>query len=225
MGEFYKYLFPKLLELPNVRDLSCGRAAMACLEMMLVKRKMNLLVRSAAYVKRMSTLSLESPPNLILGLLHIIRQAISQEPRLRQFLEDETVGEGDFQPDAEDPDTSSPFSSSLWELSLLSHHYHPTVASVAREVALGKELGVEARKRDSAFFFESFDTSKGGFNPPVELPSKHPMEKVLTKLEKVGFFLLEYFFFFTHFVSYEALREEEEEKDRFVDDQRESGDR
>lgn len=58
--------------------------------------------------------------------------------RLRGMLESEEggpPGQKGYTPDSEDPAESGALATPLWELALLSSHYHPTVAETARAVA------------------------------------------------------------------------------------------
>jgi len=55
-------------------------------------------------------------------------------------------------------------SETAWELALLGSHYHPYVAKFAQETALG---ALPHPSRTAPIMLKRYDTSSGGFNPPV----------------------------------------------------------
>ncbi|KAJ3380299.1 Nucleolar complex protein 3 [Lobulomyces angularis] len=60
-------------------------------------------------------------------------------PKLKNLLDvDETLGRGVFRPDLKNPELCNPFSTSLWELSLLMNHYDPVVKKLATNISNGK---------------------------------------------------------------------------------------
>ena len=127
---------------------------------------------------------------------------IQNEPRLQQMLNEETTGSGTFLPLVEDPDHSFPFSTNLWELHVLQSHYHPSVSRVSSDILSGKEIPLNERY-DSVHEINTYDTSQGGFNPPIEKPKKHPFEKRFLKIDKVNlFFVFILLFFCFHFKFY-----------------------
>jgi hypothetical protein len=50
---------------------------------------------------------------------------------------EDLVSTGVFQPELSDPDLCNPFTSGLWELVPLMHHYDKGIVKVARKLAAG----------------------------------------------------------------------------------------
>lgn len=72
------------------------------------------------------------------------------------------------------------------ELSLLQSHYHPVVAKFAKEVANGNNsIANELYMKPLSEILNSFDTSQGLFNPPIQPPPKHKLQG--KTLETVSF--------------------------------------
>eukprot|EP00339_Tiarina_fusa_P028053 CAMPEP_0117053912 /NCGR_PEP_ID=MMETSP0472-20121206/37321_1 /TAXON_ID=693140 ORGANISM="Tiarina fusus, Strain LIS" /NCGR_SAMPLE_ID=MMETSP0472 /ASSEMBLY_ACC=CAM_ASM_000603 /LENGTH=140 /DNA_ID=CAMNT_0004769213 /DNA_START=169 /DNA_END=591 /DNA_ORIENTATION=- len=63
---------------------------------------------------------------------------------------------------------------SLWELSLLEAHYHPTVSERAAQTAAGQ--GTQLLPLE---VLSQFDTSNGGFNPAISRPKPHSFDQVM----------------------------------------------
>merc|ERR1712000_579060 len=102
--------------------------AALCLQLMLSSKTYRMASRSAAFAKRLGTVTLHSTPAAAIGLLQMCRRIIATDSRLDQLVDPEEVGTLDvFSPDVDDPDNCNPFSTSLFEILLLQDHYHPHV--------------------------------------------------------------------------------------------------
>lgn len=86
------------------------------------------------------------PPAFTAGLsptLSRLRRVIRRHLKLHGMLEGECVGSygsGGYDPHIADPSESRALSSTLWELSMLLHHFHPVVAQcTAATAAIGSD--------------------------------------------------------------------------------------
>lgn len=89
---------------------------------------------------------------------------------------DSSGGEGQFQPEIEDPEFANASNTALFETVLLSRHYHPVVRKFARNIASGVpatgdgSLPVEFGKLTVEELCVDFDMSQMAFNPAVAVP-------------------------------------------------------
>ncbi|TPX66830.1 hypothetical protein SpCBS45565_g04211 [Spizellomyces sp. 'palustris'] len=105
-------------------------------ELLFYKKRQVPAERVAAFVKRLAIAALHLPANAVLACLAIIRSLIIRFPRLESLLDAEgRLGTGIYQPMLDDPELSNPFATNLWEMTLFTQHYHPTVSSLAKHVA------------------------------------------------------------------------------------------
>ncbi|KAI8825104.1 CBF/Mak21 family-domain-containing protein [Fimicolochytrium jonesii] len=105
-------------------------------ELLFYKKRAVPVERVAAFVKRLATIGLHLPAHATLACLAIIRSLIIRFPRLESLMDAEgRIGTGVYRPLLEDPELSNPFATNMWELTLLLHHYHPTVRTLAKHVA------------------------------------------------------------------------------------------
>lgn len=79
-----------------------------------------------------------------------------------------------YTPDATDPEASGALSSVLWDLTLLSTHFHPAVSKLAKEISA---LTSSSAPRTTllmmtpAMAVSSYSTRQGGFRPAIPVPS------------------------------------------------------
>lgn len=79
-----------------------------------------------------------------------------------------------YRPEAADPESSGALASCLWELTLLTQHFHPAVARLAADVA------ALAASRDATGYLSftpteavaAYSTALGGFQPGIQAPRK-----------------------------------------------------
>jgi len=106
-----------------------------CLEQQLLGVKQTDMARLAAFVKRLAALMLSSSASEALGAACLLWRAVQRYPKLLCLLEWEggaPVGGQQYQPDCEDPSESGAMAAALWELPLLTQHYHPHIAAAAK---------------------------------------------------------------------------------------------
>jgi len=89
--------------------------------------------RSAAFSKRLLTVSLHWPPAGILRALEFVRGLVAKDPKLEAMLATEDrIFNGVYHADVDDPQLSHPFQSSFWELHVLHRrHWDPRVREEA----------------------------------------------------------------------------------------------
>lgn len=89
---------------------------------------------------------------------------------------DSSGGEGQFQPEIDDPEFANASNTALFETVLLSKHYHPVVQKFARNIASGVpatgdgSLPLEFGKLTVEELCNDFDMSQMAFNPAVAVP-------------------------------------------------------
>ena len=185
LSAYYHFVYPRLLQIPFSEDISEAESvygvAVRCLQLMLSSKSYRMSVRSAAFAKRLGTLSIHAPANGALAMLQFCRQIISTDYRLDQLIDPEDAGTADvFSPLVDDPDNCNPFSTSLFELLLLQEHYHPHVALFASQTLKNEELA----PHDPTDYLYSYSWNTQIFNPPLEEPGPSRFDKKLKKLEK-----------------------------------------
>ena len=108
---------------------------------MLASKSYRIAARSAAFAKRLATISLHSVPGASIAFLQLCRRIIASDSRLEQLVDPEdTAATEVFSPEVQDPDNCNPFSTSLMELLLLQDHYHPHVALFAKQMLTNAAL-------------------------------------------------------------------------------------
>ncbi|EGG17783.1 hypothetical protein DFA_08783 [Cavenderia fasciculata] len=161
--------------------------ALNALQLMLGERKQTAVERVAAFIKRVAIISLSTPPNASLAIISFIKHLFVIYPQVQRIIEnDGTYTGGEYNFDIEDPDHCNPFATSLWELSFFYKHWHPAIDPVAKRTLAFNERASElvGREKTPPEIFELYDTSKGGFNPPIKIPADHPLKLRAKKLEE-----------------------------------------
>ena len=129
--------------------------------------------RMAAFAKRLCSAAIGMEAGECLGSLGVVRQILASYPRVRNLLENERIGNGVFQMDLDDPEHAQGLAAVLWDLSLISHHYHPTCAAAAVEVMNLPLTGAIAPPPGShapSELAKSYSTLRGVFTPPIQEP-------------------------------------------------------
>ncbi|TRY88577.1 hypothetical protein DNTS_034550 [Danionella cerebrum] len=92
----------------------------------------------AAFVKRLSRLSLSAPPTALLILLPFICNLIRRHPSCRTLIHRPSAAdeprEDPYVMEEDDPGQCRALESSLWEIQTLQKHYHPDVAKAAMKI-------------------------------------------------------------------------------------------
>eukprot|EP00300_Choanocystis_sp_HF-7_P023766 c2484_g1_i1.p1 GENE.c2484_g1_i1~~c2484_g1_i1.p1 ORF type:complete len:643 (+),score=168.70 c2484_g1_i1:181-1929(+) len=149
-----------------------------CLQKMLLDKKQIEPARAAAFVKRLLAVCLRTPPFCVMSLLVFVRAIFDIWPATQQLFEQDTLAGEAYNPIIDDPDFANAFSSTAWELEILSRSTHPDVASVASQIVSGVKIvtvaGVSRFTPDCAVSIGSrYDSSLGSFYPPVPQPKPY----------------------------------------------------
>ncbi|KAF9426955.1 hypothetical protein BGZ94_005726, partial [Podila epigama] len=97
------------------------------------------VVRSASFLKRIATVSLQFPNKSMKNFLAIMKKLVQKQPQLDQLLtgtDEDRAGNGVYLPSLNDPELCNPMAASLWEFELMKSHFDPKVRSMARELAV-----------------------------------------------------------------------------------------
>ena len=92
--------------------------------------------RSAAFSKRLLTVSLHWPTAAVLRSLDFVRGLVAKDPKLEAMLATEDrIFNGVYRADVDDPQLCHPFESSFWELhALYRQHWDPRVRMEAEKL-------------------------------------------------------------------------------------------
>lgn len=138
-ARFYTHLYKNLLHVNAGKNHNDMESIITTLEHVLIRRRKNITqLRYLAFLKRLMTLSLQILHNGSLSCLSIVKNAMQLNASLDILLDTEIkIGSGKFDPTVEEPEFSNANCTSLFELSLLRRHYHPTVVKLANHIAAG----------------------------------------------------------------------------------------
>ena len=157
-------------------------AAIQCIDHALLQRRELSTARLAAFIKRLTSTSLQCPPHSAVPLLACARQISSRyssspSSKVGRMLEneDDIVGEGMFAPEAEDPEHCNAHATSLWELSLLRYSIHPNVAEHSMAMAEGRLLKLPAETPGKIWASMGRD-SQEVFIPLRAMWKRHPLD-------------------------------------------------
>ena len=141
-----------------------------CLHLMFHETKQLSLERVASFVKRLSSLSLYLPPYASLAVLHAVRLILNKYPKSKALLDREATASGLHLAEIDDPDLANSFAGTLWELGVQKSNYHPFLPIYAQSVLTDENLPLALARTTPQQLFENYDSSEGGFNPPLPLP-------------------------------------------------------
>ncbi|KAJ6808298.1 nucleolar complex protein 3-like protein [Iris pallida] len=139
LQEFFVQLYNLLLEYRPGRDH--GDVLAEALKTMLWEGKQHDMQRAAAFIKRLATFALNFGSAEAISALVTLKHLLQKNSKCRCLLENDAGGGSlsglvvKYQPDASDPNLSGALASVLWELSLLSKHYNPTISSMASSIS------------------------------------------------------------------------------------------
>lgn len=92
----------------------------------------------ASFIKRMSRLALQSPPDAIVAIIPFIYNLLKRHLPCMALLHRENSSKGvkdAFDPHEPDPLKTNAIESSLWELETLQSHFHPNVSTLAKIIS------------------------------------------------------------------------------------------
>ncbi|XP_042949209.1 nucleolar complex protein 3 homolog isoform X2 [Carya illinoinensis] len=118
-----------------------GGVLAEALKMMLCEDRQHDMQKAAAFVKRLATFSLCFGSAESMAALVTLKHLLQKNVKCRNLLENDAGGGSvsgsiaKYRPYASDPNLSGALASVLWELNLLSKHYHPAVSAMASSVS------------------------------------------------------------------------------------------
>ncbi|XP_058071735.1 nucleolar complex-associated protein 3 isoform X2 [Magnolia sinica] len=139
LQDFFIQLYNLLLEYRP--DRGQGEVLAEALKTMLCEGRQHDMQRAAAFIKRLATFALCFCSAEAMTGLVTVKHLLQKNIKCRNLLENDDGGGSlsgsvaKYQPDASDPNLSGALASVLWELSLLSKHYHPVVSSMASSIS------------------------------------------------------------------------------------------
>ncbi|XP_057978054.1 nucleolar complex-associated protein 3 [Malania oleifera] len=139
LKEFFVQLYNLILEYRPGRDQ--GEVLAEALKLMLCEDRQHDMQRTAAFIKRLATCSLCLGSAESMAALVTARHLLQKNVKCRNLLENDAGGGSvsgsvaKFQPYASDPNLAGALASVLWELNLLSKHYHPAISTMASGIS------------------------------------------------------------------------------------------
>ncbi|CAL0303697.1 unnamed protein product [Lupinus luteus] len=139
LQDFFVHLYNLIVEYRPGRDQ--GEVLAETLKIMLCDDKQHDMQKTAAFIKRLATLSLcfGSPESM--AALVTVKHLLQKNVKCRNLLEND-IGGGSvagtipkYLPYSTDPNLSGALATVLWELNLLSKHYHPSISSIASGIS------------------------------------------------------------------------------------------
>ncbi|GFZ07341.1 binding protein [Actinidia rufa] len=139
LQDFFVQLYSIILEYKPGRDQ--GEILAEALKIMLCDDRQHDMQRSAAFIKRLATFSLCFGSAESMAAMVTVKHLLQKNVKCRNLLENDAGGGSvsgpiaKYQPYASDPNLSAALASVLWELNLLSKHYHPAVSTLASSIS------------------------------------------------------------------------------------------
>ncbi|XP_028049441.1 nucleolar complex protein 3 homolog isoform X2 [Monomorium pharaonis] len=181
---FYVHLYK------NILKVHCGRThseteivLQTLLQILIHQRRRITQTRMIAFVKRLSTLALQSQHNATLGTLGIIKQVMQLMKAAHVLLDTDCTGDGHYQSEIEEPDHCNAHCTALYELVALQRHYHSVVRQFAKNIAYATptsgegSLTIETAKLSPEELYTEYDPAGIAFKPAVPVPKKTPVKK------------------------------------------------
>ncbi|XP_020890871.1 nucleolar complex protein 3 homolog isoform X2 [Arabidopsis lyrata subsp. lyrata] len=139
LQDFFVQLYNLILEYRPGRD--SGVVLAESLKIMLCDDRHQDMQKAAAFVKRLATFALCFGCAESMSALVTLKTLLQKNVKCRNLLENDAGGGSvsgsiaKYQPYATDPNLSGALATVLWELSLLSKHYHPAISTMATTVS------------------------------------------------------------------------------------------
>ncbi|KAJ0231812.1 Binding protein [Hirschfeldia incana] len=139
LQDFFVQLYNLLLEYRPGRD--SGEVLAESLKIMLCDDRHQDMQKAAAFVKRLATFALCFGCAESMSALVTLKILLQKNVKCRNLLENDAGGGSvsgsisKYQPYATDPNLSGAFASVLWELNLLTKHYHPAISTMAGTIS------------------------------------------------------------------------------------------
>eukprot|EP01018_Ginkgo_biloba_P030125 Gb_30922 [translate_table: standard] len=178
LREFFVQLYNLLLDYEPERE-NQGQTLAEALQIMLCEGRQHDMQRAAAFIKRLASLSLQFGSAEAMTALVTLKNLLQKYSKCRNLLENDGGGGSvggtvaRYQPEASDPELSGALSSVLWELALLSKHYHPATSELASNIASmsSSHNQVFLSTISPTDALRTYSTKEGAFRPPIQ-PAK-----------------------------------------------------
>ncbi|XP_059661855.1 nucleolar complex-associated protein 3 [Cornus florida] len=174
LQDFFVQLYTLILEYRPGRDQ--GEVLAEALKIMLCDNRQHDMQRAAAFIKRLATFSLCFGSAESMAALVTLKHLLQKNVKCRNLLENDDGGGSisgpiaRYQPYASDPNLSGALASVLWELNLLTKHYHPavsTMASVISTMSADHDQIYRSTVSPQQAFVES-SLERESFNPKID---------------------------------------------------------
>ncbi|XP_075481678.1 nucleolar complex-associated protein 3 isoform X2 [Primulina tabacum] len=125
----------------SVQPVDEGEVLTEALKIMLCDDRQHDMQRAAAFIKRLATFSLFFGSAESMAGLVTVKHLLQKNVKCRNLLENDAGGGSiagaisKYQAHATDPNRSGALASVLWELNLLTKHYHPAVATMSLNIS------------------------------------------------------------------------------------------
>ena len=145
--------------------------------------------RVAGFCKRLLSLAVCLQPHMAIPVLSTVRLLFTRYPKARRLVDVDHACVGVYNPALGNAELSNALASTAFELSLLRASFHPHAGTSAREIAaMATESNQDEERLRKMISTKSpeallrlYDSSAGGFNPPIRLPLVHPLRQLFEK--------------------------------------------
>eukprot|EP00656_Telonema_subtile_P009735 TRINITY_DN1459_c0_g1_i9.p1 TRINITY_DN1459_c0_g1~~TRINITY_DN1459_c0_g1_i9.p1 ORF type:complete len:803 (-),score=187.75 TRINITY_DN1459_c0_g1_i9:417-2825(-) len=154
----------------DVKDAQVS--AIDSLQLLLFNRAQMTESRAAGFIKLLFAEANQcTDSGLGLSMIAVAAGLLERFSRTTQMLESDSSALGSYRADVDDPEYCNALASKVWELELLTHHFHPLVAAKANSILNRTK---DSLALDTPMELLSKYSTHGSFdlNPPMEPPSK-----------------------------------------------------
>nr|GMC52534.1 nucleolar complex protein 3 homolog [Ipomoea batatas] len=202
LQHFFVQLYNLIIEYRPGRDQ--GEILAEALKIMLCDDRQHDMQRAAAFIKRLATFSLCFGSAESMAALVTLKHLLQKNVKCRNLLENDAGGGSvsgaiaKYHPYASDPNLSGALASVLWELNLLSKHYHPAVSTMASGISMMSVANNQVlhSKTSPQQAFMELSLEKESFIPEIDskrptikrkkgAPSHHPVTTGLPNLDLI----------------------------------------
>lgn len=179
MRDVQQRLFTLFDEPAVIHEPRTLATALDCLEHLCKQRSALLAARVASFFVRLLECAANLPHGHAIAVLVAASRLLIACPRVNIVLDgSDRAGPPltlQHASSRDDVDSPSSLQSTAWILSLLSHHYHPSVAQIARKLAQGEPLQPRFANATPLRLMVAYSDASGAFNPPPQTPAKRKL--------------------------------------------------
>ncbi|GAB4827335.1 hypothetical protein Ancab_034222 [Ancistrocladus abbreviatus] len=190
LQDFFVQLYNLIIEYRPGRDQ--GEVLSEALKIMLCDDRQHDMQRAAAFIKRLASSSLcfGSPESM--AALVTMKHLLQKNVKCRNMLENDPGGGSvsgsivKYQPYSSDPHQSGALASVLWELNLLSKHYHPAISTMASSISTmstdHNQVYLSTLSPQQAFI--DFSPERESFCPKIDMKKlKHKRKRAHASIQ------------------------------------------